>query len=156
MSVFSTEIDVVNTPLPIEGGNPTAVKVDGSAVTQPVSGTVTVSNPGLTDSELRATPVPISGSVSTTPLSATASTVTQITSTGSNQMLLAANGSRKKAIFFFSSGIWNVKFGSGASSTSRTYTVSSANTTIEVTIWTGQIDAACTTAGKLVDVTELV
>lgn len=37
----------------------TAVKVDGSAVTQPVSGTVTASGP-VTDAELRATAVPVS------------------------------------------------------------------------------------------------
>lgn len=37
----------------------TALKVDGSAVTQPVSGTVTASGP-LTDAELRATAVPVS------------------------------------------------------------------------------------------------
>jgi hypothetical protein len=45
------------------GGNATAVKVDGSAVTQPVSGTVTA-NTGLTqpltDTQLRAASVPVS------------------------------------------------------------------------------------------------
>jgi hypothetical protein len=54
MSVFTQRV---------EGANVDAVKVDGSAVIQPVSGTVTVSNPGLTDAQLRATPVPISGTV---------------------------------------------------------------------------------------------
>lgn len=33
--------------------------VDGSTVTQPVSGTITVANPGLTDTELRATPIDV-------------------------------------------------------------------------------------------------
>ena len=173
MPIFTPEVEITNTPL----------TVDGSAFTQPVSGSVsvsgsvTVANPGLTDTELRATPVPISGtitatgpltdsqlratpvpisgSVSTTPLSAASSTVTQVTSTGSNQTLLAANANRKRAIFYFSSGIWHVKFGVGASATSRTYNVSSSNTTLEVTVWTGQIDALCTTASKIVDVTEL-
>jgi hypothetical protein len=53
-------------PLPVSlqytGANSTAVKVDGSAVTQPVSGTVTA-NTGLTpltDTQLRATAVPVS------------------------------------------------------------------------------------------------
>ena len=44
------------------------VPVDGSGVTQPVSGTVTVSNmvsQGLTDAQIRATPLPVSGTVST-------------------------------------------------------------------------------------------
>lgn len=119
--IFTPEVEILNNPL----------IVDGSGTTQPVSGSVsvsgsvTVANPGLTDAELRATdvdvivtntvpvsgpltdaqlratPVPISGAVSTTPLSASTSAITQITSTGANQTLLAANASRKKAIFFF-------------------------------------------------------
>jgi hypothetical protein len=49
----------------------TALKVDGSAVTQPISGTVAVSGSvavtgPLTDAELRATPVPVSGTVAAT------------------------------------------------------------------------------------------
>lgn len=44
--------------------NSTAVKVDGSAVTQPVSGTVTATGP-LTDTQLRASAVPVSGTVAT-------------------------------------------------------------------------------------------
>lgn len=47
-----------------------ALKIDGSAVTQPVSGTVTA-NTGLaqplTDAQLRASPVPVSGTITTTP-----------------------------------------------------------------------------------------
>jgi hypothetical protein len=45
--------------------NATAIKVDGSAVIQPVSGTVTASGP-VTDTQLRATPVPVSGTVTVT------------------------------------------------------------------------------------------
>jgi len=36
-----------------------ALKTDSSATTQPISGTVSVSNPGLTDSQLRASEVPV-------------------------------------------------------------------------------------------------
>lgn len=150
MSVFTPEVSPI--PLP----------VDGSGVTQPVSGTVTANagtgtfnTNGLTDAELRATPVPISGSVSTTPLAASSSTVTQITSTGSNQTLLASNANRKKAVLFFNSGIWDIKFGATASATSRTIRVSSSSFYYEIDTYTGIIDAICTTAGKLVDVTEL-
>lgn len=89
-------------------------------------------------------------------LTSSSDTVVQITSTGANQVLLAANLNRKKAILYFESGIWNVKFGVGASATSKTYMVSTGNTTIEVLIWLGEIDAICTTSGKLVDVTEMV
>ena len=92
--------------------------------------------------------------VATEPTSVT-STVVQITSTGANQILLAANTSRKKAILFFTSGNWNIKLGVGATATSFSYNASTANTTIEILIWTGEIDAICTTSGKLVNVTEL-
>lgn len=122
----------------------------------PVSITGSVSTGGLTDAQLRATPVPISGTVSTTPSTSGSASVNQVTSTAANQTLLAANGSRKKAILFFNSGIWHVKFGIGASATSRTLVVNSGNYLLEVDTWTGQIDALCTTAGKLVDVTEMV
>jgi hypothetical protein len=125
--------------------------------TQPVSiaGSVAVTGP-LTDTQLRATPVPVSGTVTTTPVTSNSATVAQVTSTGSNQTILAANSNRKKAILMFETGIWSVKFGATASTTSLTYKVSANNTTIEVDTWTGIIDAICTTAGKLVDVTELV
>jgi hypothetical protein len=67
------------------GLSPWLVSVNNFPATQPVSGTVTVANPGLTDTQLRATPVPISGSVSvsnfpaTQPVSGTVA-VTQSTS----------------------------------------------------------------------------
>lgn len=170
-SAVTQPVSAVSLPLPTGAATDAAVLaltkpsdtqlVDGSAHTQPVSGTVAVSGSvavtgPLTDAELRATPVPISGSVSTTPVVSSSSTVTQVTSTGSNQTILAANASRKKAILFFESGIWYVKYGAGASASSLTFKVSSGSTTIEVTTWTGQIDVLCTSSNKLVDVTELV
>jgi hypothetical protein len=39
----SSNVTIDNTNIAIEGGNSSAVKVDGSAVTQPISGSVTVS-----------------------------------------------------------------------------------------------------------------
>jgi hypothetical protein len=92
--------------------------------------------------------------VATVPIPSLVSTVVQFTSTGANQVLLVANAARKKAILFFTSGNWNIKLGVGATATSFTYSVSSANTTIEISPWAGEIDAICTTAGKLVNVTE--
>lgn len=47
----------------VGGEQQQVVQVSNLPTTQPVSGTVAVSNPGLTDSQLRAAPVPISGSV---------------------------------------------------------------------------------------------
>src|SRR6188508_308752 len=93
---------------------------------------VPVSTNGLTDTQLRATPVPVSGSVTTTPVVSNSSTVTQITSTGSNQTLLAANANRKKAILYFTSGIWYIKLGATASLTSKTLMVDAQKTIYEV------------------------
>ena len=144
------------------------VVVDGSAVTQPVSGTVNVGNFPATQNvavtssvevEVKndaGSPIPVSGSVTTTPVVSSSSTVTQVTSTGANQTLLAANASRKKALIHFTSGIWDVKFGATASATSRTLRVSTSGFILEIDTWTGIIDAICTTTGKFADVTELV
>lgn len=147
MSIMTNEEVITNTVL-----------VDGSAVTQPVSGTVTANagtgtfnTNGLTDAQLRATPV----SVFSTPTPATTSTVTLITSTGSNITLLAANANRKKAIFWFEGSTQYLKLGAGASSTSYTYKVAANNTSIEVTGYTGIIDSTGT-SGKNILVTELV
>lgn len=57
----------------------TPLLVNGSGVTQPVSGTVTATGP-LTDTQLRATPVPVSGSFSASPASSVVSTVNSTTS----------------------------------------------------------------------------
>lgn len=141
----------IPTPVPVTD-NAGSLTVDG---TVSVSGSVAVTGP-LTDTELRATPVPVSGTVSTTPVVATTSTVTQITSNGLNQTLLSPNSNRRQSILFFESGIWFVKLGVTASATSFTYKIAASNTSIEIpSVWQGQIDVLCTTSGKLVDVTEL-
>ncbi|MBA2559477.1 MAG: hypothetical protein H0V07_06240 [Propionibacteriales bacterium] len=84
-----------DTRVTVTGAN--ALKTDGSGVTQPVSGTVTATGP-LTDTQLRATPVPVSGSVSTglsqpltdTQLRATPVPVSGTVSTGLTQPLTDA------------------------------------------------------------------
>lgn len=137
MSIFTPEVSPI--PLP----------VDGSGVTQPVSGTVTANagtgtftTNGLTDTELRATPVPISGSVTTTPAIATSSTVTVSTLPASvNTTILAANNNRRAVIITVAKASTYIKFGAGASASSYTYKTAAANTTIESYIWTGIIDA---------------
>ncbi len=102
-------------------------------------------------SQLRATPVPISGNVNI----ATTATVTNVTTTGANLTLLAANANRKKAIFHCEASTQYIKLGTTASSTSYTYKVATNNTTIEIAGYTGQIDSLGT-AGKAILVTELV
>lgn len=139
----------------------------------------------LTDTELRAVPVPVSGSVSVSNFPATqnvnvtgtveteikndsgnpipvvigvsaAASTTQVTSNSANQTLLAANVNRKKLILFFLNGVWDVKLGATASAISRLMRISSSNYYLEITGYTGQVDAICTTSGKFVDATELV
>jgi hypothetical protein len=147
MSVFTNDVTVEpgSNPISVSGSS---VSVTNFPATQPVSGTVSATQ--------GTSPWVVSGTVTTAFPSSSTSTVTQVTSTAVNQTLLAANVNRKKVILNFNTGIWSVKFGTGATATSFTYSVSGANTSITDTTWTGQIDAICTTSGKTVNVTELV
>lgn len=185
-SLFTSEITVENLPL----------TVDGSGVTQPVSGTVAVSNfPAtqpvsgpltdtqlratavpvsgpltdaqlrasavpvsgpLTDTQLRATPVPVSGTVTTSPVVSSSSTVVQVVvPANTNTTLKVANASRKRLVIFAPKSTIYVKLGVGASLTSFSYAGTSANSTLEVDIWTGQVDVFSTVA-QTINVTELV
>jgi hypothetical protein len=91
------------------------------------SGTDSVTAIGpLTDTELRATPVPVSFSTSAlTPTVASVSVGTSVTT------LLAANSSRQRAIIHNESGTLFVKLGTGASSSDYTYRIV-AQTTLEI------------------------
>lgn len=168
MPLFTPDINVDNTPLP----------VDGSGVTQPVSGnvgitgSVAVTGP-LTDAELRATSVPVSGPLTDAQLRATAVPVTgTFTTAGSsaatvtqhvmvantNATLLAANPVRKGVVIFIPTASIAqsvfIKFGATASSTSFTYKATSNNSTIELpSSWLGQVDAL-TVTGQTITVTE--
>lgn len=149
MSVFSAEV-VVDNVVPIEGGNPTAVKVDGSAVTQPVSGP-------LTDAQLRATPVPVSGTVTTSPVVSSTANSSRVTVTTSSQVLFAANANRKKVIIQTESGTGNVyvNFGLTASATNYTYIIGSL-TTLEIGTWQGAISVVRSSGSSSLTGTELV
>ena len=147
MSVFTDQITIANTPLP----------VDGSGVTQPVSGTVSVGNfPSTQNVAVTNTPaVTISGTVATTVGAASTSTVAQVVLTSNtNATALVANASRKKAVIFAPKSTIYIKLGTTASSTSFTYIGTSANTTFEITGWAGQIDVLSTT-NQTINVTEL-
>lgn len=160
MSAFTNEVigpltdtELRATPVPVSGT--VTATPSGTQDVNVTNASLAVTGP-LTDAELRATPVPISGSVTTTPSVSSSATTTQVTSTGSNQTLLASNASRKKLILFFNSGIWDIKLGATASPTSRLMRVSSSSYYLEISNYTGQVDTTCTTSGKIVDVTELV
>lgn len=98
-------------------------------------------------------PLPISGTVSTTQLSSSTSTVTAVVvPANTDTVLLAANANRKKAIIFIPAKGF-VKFGIGASASSFTYNATTNSFTLEVTVWTGTINIF--SAGQTVLVTEL-
>jgi hypothetical protein len=151
MSVFSPDVNITNVPLP----------VDGSGFTQPVSGTIAVSNfPAtqpvsgpLTDAQLRASPVPVTGAFTN---NASTATISQVTTNNVNQVLLAANANRKKAIVFSAGGKTLIALGSAASSTNFTYNLTATNQTLEITGWTGSIQAIQSGGTSLVTFTELV
>lgn len=67
MSVFTSDVTVEPGALPLQvGDNGGSLTVDGTVAVSSVSGSVAVTGP-LTDAQLRATPVPVSGTVTTTP-----------------------------------------------------------------------------------------
>lgn len=157
MSLFTPEVNVDNTvlvdgsaviqpisatSLPLPSGAATEASVsaltkpsdvqlvDGSATTQPVSGP-------LTDTQLRATPIPISGTVSVGASSAIA-TVTSVTVSPTVATLSTSNSNKTKVIVHNETGTLYVKLGSGASSSSYSYRLT-ANTVLEVSGYTGII-----------------
>lgn len=146
MSVFSTEIQVTNTPLP----------VDGSAVTQPVSGTVNVGNfPAtqpvsgpLTDAQLRAGAVPVSFGGS--PLA----TVTNVSVGTSSTTLSASNSGKVRVIIYNETGTLFIKLGTTASSSSYSYKVG-ASTVTEIVGYTGLISGIKGSGTTAVLVTEI-
>ncbi len=151
-TVGLTDIQLRATPIPISGtitATPTGTQDVNLVSTIPVP----VTGP-LTDTQLRATPVPISGTVSTTALVSSTSNITQVVLTNNtNATLLSPNASRIRAIIFVPSQTLQIKLGAVASTTSFTYKVTSAGTTIEISGWTGRIDAFG--SGQTVTITEL-
>jgi hypothetical protein len=134
MPISHSEVEIASQPIGVSGP---VTDAELRATPVPVSGTVTATGP-LTDSQLRATPVP----VSTTPSVSTVSTVSVVNLPAStNTTLLAANANRRAAIIVVAKASTYIKFGSTASATSYTYKTATANTVIETEIWTGVIDA---------------
>lgn len=109
-------------------GNFTVVQPTGTnlhTVVDSITGSVAVTGP-LTDTQLRATPVPVSfSSGATTP------TVTSVSVGTSTTTLAAANSARQKLIIFNESGTLFVKLGTAASGSDYTYRLT-ANTLLEI------------------------
>lgn len=128
-------------PISVTGSS---VSVSNFPASQPVSGTVAVTqstSPWVT---------------STTPVTSNTATITQVVATNAtNIQVLASNANRKKAILFFPKGSATsyLKFGSSASATSFTYIIVNNSTTLEIDIWTGELDYNGT--AQTITVTEL-
>jgi hypothetical protein len=111
----------------------------------PISGTVTA-NTGLTqpltDTQLRATPVPISGTVTANPPSSSSATLANVNDSASSVTLLASNASRKMATIFNDSTVaLYVKFGATASLTSFTVKIAAQGYyELPIPVYTGVLD----------------
>jgi len=131
------------------------VVVDGGTI-DTITNPVPVVGP-LTDTELRASPVPVSGTVTTAQPSAATATVSSVAASASSVQLLASNGSRKAfSIFNDSAAVLFVKFGVTASNTSYTVQVPK-NGFYESSsvIYTGEIDGIWASASGAARITEL-
>ncbi len=144
MSMFTNDVT-------LEGGNAVAVKVDGSGVTQPVSGTVTVTQ--ATGTNLHVT---VDGTVSTIGAIGSTTTIAQVSVTSVSTTILAANASRKKAIISspMNSNTF-IALAPTASTTLWTYQLTTNGVTIEVTNYSGAISGIVTGASRTVNVTEI-
>lgn len=149
MPITHQEVEVTPNPLPVVGP---ITDAEIRATPLPISGTVTATGP-LTDAQLRATPVPISGTVSVGSAASTA-TVTNISVGGSSVTLSASNAAKTKVIVHNETGTLFVKLGSAASSTSYSYRLT-ANTLLEITDYTGIVTAIKATGNTPVLVTEV-
>jgi hypothetical protein len=129
---------------------PGGVNVNNFPATQPVSGTVTVGNFPATQ--------PVSGSVSVNNFPggsvATATVVSVAVNPSSSVTLMAANAARIKVIIHNETGTLYVKLGTAASVSSYSYRLT-ANTTLEVLNYTGDITAIKQTGTSNALVTEL-
>jgi len=86
--------------------------------------------------------------------SSTATIAQVVVPLNTNTTVLAANASRKSAILYIPAQPLFVKFGATASATSFTYSITSTNSTVTITGYTGQIDVFG--KNQTINVTELV
>lgn len=107
----------------------------------------------LTDAELRATPVPISGTVSVGSAPSVA-TITSVSVSPTVATLSASNPAKTKVIIHNETGTLFVKLGSAASSSSYSYRLV-ANTVLEVTGYTGIITGTKASGTTSAHVTEV-
>lgn len=130
VTVDNASLAITASSLPLPTGAATAANQQTDALTNtqlratpvPVSGTIStgLSQP-LTDTQLRATAVPVTGTVNTEEIRPATPALSNVTMTGSSVTLVAANNDRKGLYIFNDSGVTvYVKCGTAASSTSFT------------------------------------
>ena len=130
-----------------------AVRVDASATTQPVSGTVTVTQ--ATGTNLHA--VIDSGTITTTLATVSTATLTNVSGSASSVQLLASTAGRKMATFYNDSTVTAyLKLGTTASTTSYTVLMR-PNDYYELSqpVYTGRIDAIWDSAAGAMRITEM-
>lgn len=124
MAVFTNENQVIG-----------AVDVNNFPATQAVTGP-------LTDTELRATPVPVTipTPVPVTQGGTALATVTLVSVSPTVATLSVSNAAKTQVIVYNETGTLFVKLGTGASTTSYSYRLT-ANTVVEIDGYTGEITA---------------
>ena len=130
-----------------------AVDVNNFPAVQDVDVTATV---GLTDAQLRATPVPVSvsGTVATTVGGSALATVSSIVVNTTVATLSASNAAKTKVIVHNEGGVLYVKLGDNATNADYSYRLT-ANTMLEITGYTGIVTGIKQTGTTNAQVTEV-
>lgn len=144
MPMYTNEVLVENT---------VAIPVSGTVAVSAVGGSVAVTGP-LTDTQLRATPVPISGTVSVGAPS-TIATVTSVSVGSVTAVTLSASNAAKTRVFIHNdNGTLFVKYGTAASTISYTARLTT-NTAFEIVGYAGLVTAIKQSGTTAVLVTEV-
>lgn len=145
MSVFTPEVQITNTPLPVDTTGQT-INVGNFPATQNVAITSSVELEIKNDS---GNPIPVTFTGTATGTA----TVTNVSVGTSPTTLSASNASKTRVAVYNETGTLFVKCGSGASSTSYSYRLT-ANTSLEIDGYYGIVTATKATGTTSVLVTE--
>lgn len=146
MPITHSEVEISTNPVPVSGP---LTDAQLRATPVPVSGTVSVNEPVTVDGA-----VSITGTVATTVGGTALATVTLVSVSPTVATLSASNSAKTRVIVHNEGGTLFVKLGTGASATSYSYRLV-ANTTLEVTGYTGIVTATKQTGTSSALVTEV-
>lgn len=147
MPVFTSDVTV-------EPGS-ASIAVSGTVAVSSVGGSVAVTGP-LTDTQLRATPVPISGTVTTTSGSSSSATTTRVATSTTAALALASNANRKQAIITTETGNTYVSLGSTATTTNYAYLLTATSSLEIPALWTGTVSVIRASGSGNIQVVEMV